>query len=141
VTDYKDQPWTTATRALAEHEVFVRRNVGLESEVSSERPYIILVSLIYRVAGADGRPSSEEELVRLDRTEEAIADVMQAHHGARFGLAVTGGGTRDLFFFVRDCAADEEVERLIQSIAPQVDYQFEQLHDPQWQPYWDLAGA
>ena len=64
--------------------------------------------------------------------------MMQSSCSAQYGLAVTGGGTRELFFFVRELPTDERVEELIQSIAPEVDYRFERLQDPDWQPYRGL---
>jgi Family of unknown function (DUF695) len=132
---YQAQDWTNTVGLLDDQELHVRRNASLEAEDSHAFPYTILVSLIYQDADPTGRPSSREELVRLDRTEEAIADVMQASCSAQYGLAVTGGGTRELFFFVRELPTDERVEELIQSIAPEVDYRFERLQDPDWQPY------
>jgi hypothetical protein len=53
---------------------------------------------------------------------------------------VTSEGTRDLFFFVSQLPGDEDVDRLIQSVALEVDYRFELLHDPEWRPYRDLVG-
>ena len=139
--NYKRQPWTNATGTFAGHAAHVRRNVGLEDEASQQFPYTVLVSLAYTERSPTGQPCDEDELCRLDETEELIGDAMESRLGALFALCVTSDGTRDLFFFVSEMPTDARIEQLIESIEPRVKYSFERLHDPEWHPYWSLSGA
>jgi hypothetical protein len=74
--DYKSQRWINASGTLGGHRAHLRKNVSLRSDDPSAFSYTILLSLIYLDAQADGTPASEEELTRVDRTEEAIADAL-----------------------------------------------------------------
>jgi hypothetical protein len=55
-------------------------------------------------------------------------------------MSVTGGGTRDLFFFLPSLPDDVAIEQLVADVGPEVDYSFEVLEDPAWQPYRDMPG-
>jgi hypothetical protein len=138
LTGYKSQQWTNASATLAGVDVHIRRNATLEGEDSKLFPYTVLINLLYPDEESDDS-ASEEQLTRLDRAEEAIADAFEAGLGARFGLCVTGGGTRDLFLFVASLPSAAQVTNLIEAAAPGVAHEFERLHDPEWRPYRDLA--
>jgi hypothetical protein len=136
---YKSQPWINAHGHLAGHAAHLRKNVGLRSVDFAAFPHLVLVSLLYRGLSPDGQPASPEEWARLDGTEERIADAMWDRYRAHFALIVTSNGRRDLFFFLAAPASDAETDELIQSIEPNVDYEFSFVHDAEWRPYRDLV--
>ena len=135
MTTYKADSWVNAHGPLGGAAAHVRKNVSLSIADAPRFPFTLLVSLIYHSKAPDGLPADEGELLRLDRSEEAVADRLCEDLGARFALCVTSGGTRDLFFFNQESVSEEAVDELIQSADPEVDYDVSIISDPTWGPY------
>ena len=113
MADYKQQEWISGHGTLGGKRSYLRKNVSLEHADKTQFPHVVIVNLVYRQVREDGLPAAEEELSRLDATEESVADQMQAAFGALFGLIVTSDGTRDLFFLLREPESDDAMEAVI----------------------------
>jgi hypothetical protein len=138
MTTYKSQDWANGSGRLAGHAAHVRKNKSLASVRRSDYPVALLVNLVYTHRGPDGLPQDEDELSRLDRTEEAVADRFEAVCQALFALVVTGDGTRDLFLYLPKRDSEDEIARHLRWASPEVDYDFTLHEDPDWRPYQDL---
>ena len=146
MANFKSDRWVNGHGVFSGHETYVRKNVSLRGTCKADNANLLLVSLIYREQGDSGLPGSDEELQRVDNTEEAIADRICSRYGALYALCVTSAGTRDLFLFLPSRPTDEEIAEEIEACSPSVDYDFALRHDPAWRPYVTLlpdalAGA
>jgi hypothetical protein len=133
--DFQNQKWENAHGVVGGQAALVRRNISLADVPRNSHPYTLFVSLLYGSRNEDGFPSDEDELSRLDRTEEVIAEKFWAQHQALFGLTITSDGTRDLFLFLPRSIDEDVADALIQELDPEVDYDFQILKDPRWEPY------
>ena len=136
--NYKQQEWSSAHGTLGGKRTYMRKNASLLPVDKAQFPHVVIVNLIYREVREDGLPAADEELSRLDATEESVADQLQAAFGALFGLIVTSDGTRDLFFFLPEPESDDAIEAVIESCEPRVGYDFSMHEDPSWEPYVEL---
>ena len=135
MANFKSDGWVNAHGVVRGRETYVRKNVSLQATRKADFPTLLLVTLIYKEKGPTGLPSSEEELNRLDITEEAIADRFCSKYAARYALCVTADGTRDLFLFLPGNPAEQEIAAEFDSCSPSVDFDFGLRHDPAWRPY------
>lgn len=137
---YKQDEWTNASGELSGNTAYVRRNVSLTDNERASRPYVLVLTLIFDDVDEDGMPSTDEALTAADLMEQRLADQFVADHDALFGMIVTSDGTRDLFLFLGRELSEPEIERAIQAAEPDMDFDFDLEHDPQWQVYYDLAA-
>src|SRR5687768_1673882 len=135
MADFKSDRWVNGHGVVRGRETFVRKNVSLQTTRKADYPTLLLVSLIYNDQASSGLPCSDEELHRLDITEEAIADRFCSRYAARFALCVTAGGTRDLFLFLPGNPTEQEIAAEFDACPPSVDFDFGLRHDPAWRPY------
>jgi hypothetical protein len=133
--DYKADRWINGERPLAGRVALIRKNVSLSNARKADYPTLLMVSLVYHDIREDGLPGARNELVRLDNTEEMIADHFCARYGAQFALCVTSNGTRDLFLFLPRRPSEQEIATDIESCSPSVDYDFGLRNDPEWRPF------
>jgi hypothetical protein len=135
MADFRSDRWANGHGVVGGRKTFIRKNESLASTRKEDYPNLLLISLIYQEQGDGGLPRSEEELDRLDRTEEAVASRICSRFGALFALCVTRDGTRDLFLFLSSCPTDEEIAAELAACSPSVDFDFAVRHDPAWRPY------
>lgn len=138
MSDYKTQRWANGRGRLGGHATHLRKNMSLRPSLQRTHPYCVILNLIYHERAPDGLPGDEQELYRLDRAEEALADRFVSECNAHFAVVVTGDGTRDLFFFLPRSTSRQQIAQIIQAVAPEVDFDFSLHHDPAWRPYHDL---
>ncbi|MBK9967341.1 MAG: DUF695 domain-containing protein [Holophagales bacterium] len=118
MSDYRSQSWSNGTGRLGGRAARLRKNVSLDASQQSTHPYALIVNLIYHHLGTDRMPGLHEELERLDRTEEAVADRIVAAYDAHFAMVVTGDGTRDLFLYLPHNISEAEIEQHIEAPEP-----------------------
>jgi hypothetical protein len=140
MADYKRDRWVNGDGVLGGRATFVRKNVSLCQTRKTDFPTVLLVSLIYHEVAPDGLPASSEELDRVDRTEEAIADHFCSKYDALYALCVTTNGTRDLFLFLPRRPIEQELATDFEACSPSVDYDFSLRHDPEWRPFMTLLA-
>jgi hypothetical protein len=104
-----------------------------------KRPVAVIVNLVYQGVSDSGLPDDEQELTLMDQFEEQLADRLEQSLDAVFALAVTSDGTRDLFFYVSAPPSEDDLEDLISSLEPPVNFDFSFHQDPDWHPYTTLA--
>jgi hypothetical protein len=136
--DFKSDRWVNGHGVFRGRQAFIRKNVSLQATYKADYPTLLFVSLIYKKQDSRGLPCSEDELHRLDITEEAIADRFCTRYAARYALCVTRDGTRDLFLFLPGNLTEQEIDAEFDACLPSVDFDFALRHDPAWRPYMEI---
>ena len=137
---FTDDAWTNAVATIAGQGAFIRRNVSLMDADRRSHPVVLIISLFFKSFGEDGLPNDDEELTRADMTEEAIAKEFERAHDAWFGLVVMSDASRDVFLFLPNRLPDGVIEAGIMRTEPRVDFDFDAVVDPEWQPYFRFGG-
>jgi len=100
----------------------------------------ITIIVYFDSAGPQGMPTDQDDLARVDATEDLLMKTLQTAGESLLALAVTNDGSRTLTFYSRD--SQSAVARF-QEIIPQLpsrNVEFFVEDDPGWELYRQFAG-
>lgn len=112
-------------------------DIGLAEELPLEKmDWLIAVSVELQQPVEGGFTSPEEHPILSEMEEKLAAAIKNEAGGIQVGR-VTGGGTRDILFYV---PSGKEMSRIVEEVMEKFPhkYKIHQQEEPKWATYWEF---